>query len=168
MKPAPQPAKYTFEDWHAIGRQRFGIASAWWYLCPRCGLAFRPDHLGEPYPHDLLGDYGSTCPPMIGGCGFPSYGTRSIAEYRIKFQAMDIDKAGMVSVSKDRGTPFWVFDFCPEHLIPADGLPAKVMEVPADRYPDVRRAVARPTIQSGDDPGERPPHQDRNPGPPGP
>lgn len=142
MKPGLQPARYTFEEWHAIGGRRFGLPQHWWYLCPRCGLAFTPAHLGHPYPHDLLGDYGSTCPTMIGGCGFPSYGTRTIAEYRIKFQAMDIDKAGMVGVSKDGRRPeIWVFDFCPPELIPADGLPAKVIEVPADRYPDVRRAV---------------------------
>lgn len=133
-------AAYRFEEWHDEGRRRFGLPSLWWYCCPRCGLAFTPEHQGKPPRH---AEHGSLCPEAIGGCGFPWYGTTSIAEYRTRFTAMTFDQAGMVGVSKDGDRPaFWVFPFCPPELIPDDGRPAVVMSEPSNRYPDVRKPAA--------------------------
>lgn len=118
-------ADRRFDDWHAEGQRRFGIFTVWWFHCPRCGLAFTPEHAqGVGVADNLLG---AACPETLGGCGFPWFGATTLAEYYRQHKTVRMDTHGTIGIAKDGPRPaFRVFPFCDADLIPADGRPAVV------------------------------------------
>jgi hypothetical protein len=121
-------AHRSIDDWHGEGRRRFGIYPCYWFRCPRCGLAFTPEHAADAGVRDEQRD--NRCHEALGGCGFPWYGAATLGQYRREHKAWAVDNSGMVSIAKDHDWPaFWVLPFCPDELIPEDGRPAVVGEV---------------------------------------
>lgn len=118
-------ADRRFEDWHAEGFERFGIFQVRWFRCPKCGLAFTPEHAAGVGVVD--DQQASVCAEALGGCGFPWYGAATLAAYYEKHKTICMDTSGMVAIGKDSSRPaFQVFPYCPAGLVPADGEPVVV------------------------------------------
>lgn len=132
-------ADRRFEAWHDEGLRRFGIFPCRWFQCPRCGLAFTPEHAAEVGVPDNF--QASTCPEALGGCGWPHFGCWTKRAYQEKFKTFRMPSThGMVGIAKDGAGPaFHVFPYCPAELVPGDGKPAVVG--PNDPFREVRKMV---------------------------